>query len=285
MNISVSLPQPFSACRADTQTEAAIIAPSAFQIATAWSKGLPAELVQRFAYKSAPTLFAAIIIRSTIRGDRRFSRIVPLEHFEACAAVVQHAVNLWSRNAARQKVPTLDLMEALYVEGLKQEQVAHDFKMTQQAISLRVGRALEIFDQEYGQLCSCSDLSLLAACYNVSIGWKKRFKSLCRLQDSVLVPKLPFRFRKVPKRRSFKTITWQPGEREALIQDYIDNGGTITKCPDAPNWWSDVVTARPRQLKINLAVQARHEVQVEKYLRGSRLITSQEISDLNREAA
>jgi hypothetical protein len=54
--------------------------------------------------------------------------------------------------------------------------------------------------------------------------------------------------------------------------------------PDATYWWSDVTT-RPRQRKINLAVQARHEAQVEKYLRGSRLITSQEISDLNREAA
>jgi hypothetical protein len=71
---------------------------------------------------------------------------------------------------------------------------------------------------------------------------------------------------------------------EALIKAYIDNGGTITKCPTPPNWWSDV-TARPRQLKIKLVVQARHEAQVKKYLRGSRLITSQEISDLNREAA
>jgi hypothetical protein len=270
--------------RTDTETADAIGVPVAFQVATAWSKSLPAELVQRLVYKSSPTLLASIIIRSTIRGDRRHSRIVSLDHFEACAAVVQHAVNLWSRNAARQKVPTLDLMEALYVEGLKQEQAAHEFKISQQAISIRIGRALEIFDREYGHLCRCDDLSLLAVCYNASIGWKKRFEHISRLQDSIVQQNLPFRFRKVPKRQSFKTITWQPGEREALIQSYIDNGGTITKCPTPPNWWSDVTT-RPRQRKINLAVQKRHEAHVEKYLRGSRLITSQEISDLNREAA
>jgi hypothetical protein len=89
----------------------------------------------------------------------------------------------------------------------------------------------------------------------------------------------------VPKRhQSSKVIRWQPGEREALIQAYIDNGGTITKCPTPPNRWSDVTT-RPRQRKINLAVRARHEAQVEKFLRGSQLISRQEVSDLNRETA
>ena len=126
---------------------------------------------------------------------RRFSRIVSLEHFKACAAVVQHAVNLWSRNAARQKVPTLDLMEALYVEGIKQEYVAYDFRMTQQAISLHIGRALEFFDEKYGHLCLCDDLSLLSVCYNASIGWTKRFENVSRAQDLILVPKVPFRAR------------------------------------------------------------------------------------------
>jgi hypothetical protein len=92
------------------------------------------------------------------------------------------------------------------------------------------GRALELFDQEYGQLCRCDDLTLLSVCYNACIGWNKRSETLGRLQDSVLVPKVPFRFRKVPRRlRSYKTIIWQPGEREALIQDYLDHGGTITR--------------------------------------------------------
>jgi hypothetical protein len=111
--------------RTDTESADAIIAPSAFQIATAWSKSLPAELVQRFAYKSAPTLFAAIIIHSQARDDRQYNHIVPLEHFQACAEVVQLADNLWSngRNASRQKVPTLILLRELYVEGRKQEHV------------------------------------------------------------------------------------------------------------------------------------------------------------------
>ena len=273
--------------RTDTESADAIIAPSAFQIATAWSKSLPAELVQRFAYKSAPTLFAAIIIHSQARDDRQYNHIVPLEHFQACAEVVQLADNLWSngRNASRQKVPTLILLRELYVEGRKQEHVASDYDMAQQTISERIGRALEIFDQEHGQLCRCDDLTLLSVCYNACIGWNKRSETLRRLQDSVLVPKVPFRFRKVPQRlRSYKTIIWQPGEREALIQDYLDNGGTITKCPTPPNWWSDVTT-RPRQRKINLAVRARHEAQVEKFLRGSQLISRGEISKLNAEAA
>src|ERR1700723_3400239 len=68
--------------RTDTETADAIGSPAAFQIATAWSISLPAELVQRFAYKSAPTLFAAIIIHSQARDVRQYSHIVPLEHFQ-----------------------------------------------------------------------------------------------------------------------------------------------------------------------------------------------------------
>jgi hypothetical protein len=80
---------------------------------------LPAELVQRFHYKSSPTLFAAIIIHSMARDERRYGGIVPLEHFQACAEIVTLADNLWSsgRNASRQKVPTLILLRELYVEG------------------------------------------------------------------------------------------------------------------------------------------------------------------------
>ena len=242
--------------------------------------------MQRFAYKSAPTLFAAVIIHSQARDERQYNHIVSLEHFQACAEVVQLADNLWSngRNASRQKVPTLILLRELYVDGRKQEHVASDYDMAQQTISERIGRALELFDKEYGHLCRCDDVTLLAICHNACIGWKKRFENISRLQDSVLVEKLPFRFRKVPKRQSSKTIIWQPGEREALIQAYIDGGGTITKCPTPPNYWSDLTT-RPRQRKINLAVQKRHETQVEKFLRGSQLISRQEVSDLNREAA
>jgi hypothetical protein len=122
-------------------------------------------------------------------------------------------------------------------------------------------------------------LSLLSVCYNASIGWKKRFEHVSRLQDSILVPKVPFRFRTVPKRQSGKTITWQPGEREALTQAYIDNGGTITKYPTPPNNWSE------SRMKLDKAGRKRHEAQVESFLLGSRLITRQEISNLNREAA
>jgi hypothetical protein len=147
--------------RTDTETADAIGAPSAFEIATAWSKSLPSELVRRFQYKSAPTLFAAIIIHSQARDDRQYNHIVPLEHFQACAEVVQLADNLWSngRNASRQKVPMLILLRELYVEGRKQEHVASDYDMAQQTISERIGRALEIFDQEFGQLCFRNDLT------------------------------------------------------------------------------------------------------------------------------
>jgi hypothetical protein len=88
--------------------------------------------VQRFHYKSSPTLFAAIIIHSTARNDRRYSGTIPMDHFQACAEVVQLANDLWSngRNASRQKVPTLILLQALNVEGRKQEHVASDYSLT-----------------------------------------------------------------------------------------------------------------------------------------------------------
>jgi hypothetical protein len=144
--------------RTDTESTDAIGAPSAFQIATAWSESLPAELVQRFQYKSAPTLFAAIIIHSQARDDRQYNHIVPLEHFQACAEVVQLADNLWSngRNASRQKVPTLILLRELYVEGRKQEHVASDYDMAQQTISERIGRALEILIRNMANYASAT---------------------------------------------------------------------------------------------------------------------------------
>jgi hypothetical protein len=142
----------------------------------------------------------------------------------------------------------------------EESRIAYDFRMTQQAISLRIGRALESFDEKYGHLCGCGDLSLLTACYNASVGWTKRFEKVSRLQDSILVPKVPFRFRKVPKRQSSKTITWQPGEREALVQSYIDNGGKITKCPKPQNYWSE------SYMRLDSAGRKRHEAQVETYL-------------------
>jgi hypothetical protein len=144
--------------RTDTESTDAIGAPSAFQIATAWSESLPAELVQRFQYKSAPTLFGAIIIHSQARDDRQYNHIVPLEHFQACAEVVQLADNLWSngRNASRQKVPTLILLRELYVEGGKQEHVASDYDMAQQTISERIGRALEILIRNMANYASAT---------------------------------------------------------------------------------------------------------------------------------
>jgi hypothetical protein len=69
----------------------------------------------------------------------------------------------------------------------------------------------------------------------------------------------------------------------ALVDDsvtaYIDNGGTITKCPTPPNYWSE------SRMKLDKAGRARHEKQVESFLRGGQLITPAEISKLNAEAA
>lgn len=215
---------------------------------------------------------------------------MPLDHFDACAAVVQYATNLWNSRpgAARQKVPTLDLIRALYVDGIPIGYMGapFDIAITDQAIRQRITTALEAADKAFGDLCWCDNLSLCEIAYNIGIGWTKRIEDVRRFDRNASpneigygLPERPNRTKPAPKDVwDYLNANRHKPEHKAekrrladdLVADYLANGGEITKCrPQRRNPYSEQRWYTPRN-------QFAHLRDVENHLGAARFSAFQD---------
>jgi hypothetical protein len=108
------------------KTSHAIIAPASFHLETSraiaygWATALPEQLTY-LEGAAAKALQAAFIVEEALRTKRDRIRDISIADYEAMQTVIQSADRLWSssRNVARQKFATVDLMRKLTQSGTR----------------------------------------------------------------------------------------------------------------------------------------------------------------------
>jgi hypothetical protein len=176
----------------DSDAWHAIITTPPFQVETSWTTAyrwamaLPKQLTF-LEGAAAKALQAAFIVEHAIRTKRERIHDILIADYEAMQTVIQSAGRLWSssRNVARQKFGTLDLMRKLYGERLSQEVVADRFLVALKTVQERSQRAQNVVNTAFSSFCEGSDiLSPWSPCYSLIEGAKNRWRSASRLEWS-----------------------------------------------------------------------------------------------------
>jgi hypothetical protein len=119
-------------------------------IAYGWAAALPEQLTY-LEGAAAKALQAAFIVEEALRTKRDRIRDISIADYEAMQTVIQSADRLWSssRNVARQKFVTVDLMRKLYGERLSQELVADRFLVALKTVQERAKRAQDVVNTTF----------------------------------------------------------------------------------------------------------------------------------------